>query len=175
MWQVRDDRQHQIMMLRIHDVHIGSASLPESRQSFHRLIARRLVRCQDAPAIVEQRGKTGVRAGLFGTRDRVAGDEMDAVRNMRAHLADDRSLCRADVRQNCAGFQRRGNPFRNRFVRSHRHTQNDEIRPVDRLAGVHAISVAEPELLRAGKGCLRTGGDNDLTGDIALTRYTGKG
>ena len=41
--------------------------------------------------------KPEVGTGMLGAGDRMGGDEMNARRQMRRHLADDRALDRADV------------------------------------------------------------------------------
>ena len=81
--QVAGDGQHQVVVLGVHDLDLGARAPPEGGQlaDRRRVGARR--RRQDAPAVVEQLGEAGVGPGLLGAGDRVAGDEMHALRHVR--------------------------------------------------------------------------------------------
>ena len=51
---------------------------------------------------------------MFGAGHRMGGDEMNARRQMRRHLADDGALDRADVGDDRAGFKERRDLLRDR-------------------------------------------------------------
>ena len=97
MRQMAGDGQHQIVMLGVMISTSAPQRLPEGGELLDRLRRRCRRRRQDAPAAVEQLGKAGVGAGIFGAGDRMAGNEMHASRQMRSHVAHHRRLHRADV------------------------------------------------------------------------------
>ena len=85
---------------------------PSALQNASQLLDRRGVRAvrrrQDAPAVDEQLGEAGVRAGILRAGDRMRRDEMHALRHMRRHVLEHRALDRADIGDDRAGLQRRG-------------------------------------------------------------------
>ena len=106
--QMRDDGQHHVVMLAGPSCRCWSRSARQNSDSFSSAVRIGAgQRREDAPAIFEQFGKAGIRAGFFRARERMAGNEMHAVRHMRLHLRDDRGLGRADIGEDRALLQRR--------------------------------------------------------------------
>ena len=66
MRQMAGDREHEIMMIRRHDLDSGAEPSPERAQPFHRGGIGALGRGQDAPAVDEQFGETGIGTGMLG-------------------------------------------------------------------------------------------------------------
>ena len=85
--QMRDDGEHLVVMVGVHRVDVRAAAPPEFGQLFERSRIGVRQRREDAPAVLEQIGKAGVRAGLFRAGERMAGDEMDAVQEYAATSA----------------------------------------------------------------------------------------
>ena len=78
--QVAGDGEHQVVVRGVHDLDLASPA-PQNVASFvDRCRIGAGWRRQDAPAAVEQLGEAGIRARLLGAGDRVAGDEMHALR-----------------------------------------------------------------------------------------------
>ena len=90
MRHVAGDGEHEIVVLRRHHLDIGAERAPEGRERLDggRIGAGR--RRQDAPAVLEEFGEAGVGPGIFGAGDRMGRHEMNALRQMRAHLRDHR-------------------------------------------------------------------------------------
>ena len=107
--QMRDDRQHHVMVRGIHRVDFRAAAFPEMREFRDSARVRPERWRQDAPAAVEQIGKAGIRSRMLGAGDRVARDEVDAGRHVRCHLRNDRAFGGADIGEDRAGLQRGGN------------------------------------------------------------------
>lgn len=98
---------------------------------------------------------------MFGTRNRVAGDEMHPFGNMRSHLRHDRALGGAHVRQNRARLQMRRDGFRHFFRSADRHADDHQIRILHRVRCREAVSVPKPQLFRTGQRRRRAGRDGD--------------
>ena len=146
MRQMAGDRQHQIVMLRRHDLDQRAERLPERPHARDRRLVRPRRRGQDVPAVAEQGGEAGVGAGIFGAGDGMAGDEMHALRQVRRDVGDDSRFDRADVGDDGAGFQRRSERLRHGAISADRHAKDDEIGGGCRDRG--RIDVAKLERLR---------------------------
>ena len=66
--------EHQIMMRRVHNLDLRADPFPEARNARHGGRIGPLGRCQDAPALVEQRGKASLGPAALGPRHRMRGD-----------------------------------------------------------------------------------------------------
>ena len=133
MRQMAGDREHQVVMLRRHDLDVGAEQAPERSEPLHRLWVGPLGRRQNAPAILEQFGEAGVGAGMLGARDRMGRHEMHIVRQMRAHVPHDRPLHRADIGHDRAGFEMRRDLLGHGAANADGHADNDEIGAFDGL------------------------------------------
>ena len=178
MRQVAGDRQHQIMMIRRHDLDPGAKRRPERPQLLDRLCRCALRRGQDTPAVDEQLGETGIGAGIFGAGDGMRRHEMNAGGEMRRHLAHHRALDRADVGDDGARCEVTFDFLGDRAAGADGNAEDDEIGAVGglRVAVHHAIGNAEfpdprPGLFRARGGddfarqTLSTRGARDRTAD----------
>ncbi len=95
-------------------------------------------RREDAPAVDEQLGEAGVRPGVFGAGDGMAGNEMNAGGDVRRHVAHHRGLDRADVGDGRAWLEMRADFFRYRAAGADRNADDDQIGVRNRVrAGVH--------------------------------------
>ena len=92
MRHMAGDGEHQIMMGCIHDLNLGAKPAPESFQCGNLLRITAFWRREDAPAIVEQLGKSRFWPGLFGASNRMAGNEMHALRYMGPAIAQNGTL-----------------------------------------------------------------------------------
>src|SRR5687768_6005064 len=97
MRQMAGDGEYEIVMLGIHDLHIRAASAPGRFELFDRRLIAPWRGRQNAPASLEELGKARQGARLLRPRDRMAGNEMDALRHMWRHIANDRLLHRAHI------------------------------------------------------------------------------
>ena len=105
MRQVAGDGEHHVVVIWCHDFDVGAECFPERLQLRHsRRIGVRF-RCQDAPAAVEQFCKSRFRAGFFGAGNRMSGDKVHTLRDMRGHVPHDRAFDGADVGDDGAGRQ----------------------------------------------------------------------
>ena len=103
---VAGDREHQVVVLGVHDLDVGAERAPRTRPGARpRPRSAPARRREDAPAVVEQLGEAGVGARLLGAGDRVAGDEMHALGTARRHRATTDRLDRADVGDDRAGLR----------------------------------------------------------------------
>ena len=135
MRHVRRDRQHEVMMVRRHDLDEASAGFPIRLQLRDRFLVRVRERRQDRPAAVEQFGEARLGPGKFGAGDRVARDEVNVLRHMRADIADDGGLDRTGVGEDRALLQVRRDLRCERAECADRRAENDEIRAANRIAG----------------------------------------
>ena len=118
-------------------------------------------RRQDAPAVDEQFGKAGVGPGIFGAGDRMRRHEMHVLRQMRAHVAHDRALDRADVGDGGAGSEMRADLLGHRAAGADRNADDDQIGAFDRGGiGLHHL-IGEAELGDAPARLRRTRGGDD--------------
>ena len=80
MRQMAGDRQHEVVMIRRHDLDLGAEPGPERAQLFDRGGIGAFRRRQDAPAVDEQFGEAGIGTGMLGAGDRMRRHEVDALR-----------------------------------------------------------------------------------------------
>ena len=131
-------REHQVVMLRRHDFDARAERFPELQEPLDGGLVGILRRRQDAPAIDEQLGESGVRSGVFSAGHGMAWDEMDAGRNVGRHVAHHRGLDRADVGDGRAWLEVRADFFRHRAASADRNADHHQVGIGDRLgAGVH--------------------------------------
>ena len=102
---------------------------------------------------------------MFGARDRMRRHEMNALRQMRRHFADDGALDRADVGNDRAWFQERRDLLRDRAAGADRDAEDHEVGVLHRfrIALQHAIDDAEFGDTRTG--FLRARGGDDFAGE----------
>src|SRR4029079_10915087 len=174
------DREHQVVMVGRHRIDVGAEQAPEGRELVGRLFVRAVGRRQDAPTVDEKLRKARIRAGIFSTGDRVCRNEMHGFGQMRCHIADHRTLDRADIGHDRAGCEMRADLLRNAAAGADRYADNNEVGAFDR-GGVglhHLISNAKlrdalARLRRARgrnnrpRGALRTGSARDRRSDQA--------
>ena len=111
---------------------------------------------------------------MLGAGDRVGGNEMHALGQMRGHVAQDRAFDRAHVGNRRAGLEMRANLLGHRAAHADRDADDDQIGalngffiPLDHLVGNAELGDARPRLGRArggddfAHGALRTGGTDD--------------
>ena len=127
MRQVAGDCQHHVVVLGGHQIDLGPAGFPKCLELRNGRGICALDRREQAPAAVEQAGEAGLRAGLFGAGDRVAGDKVDTFWHMRPAIADDAGFDGADVGQDAARLQRSSDFSGERTARADRCAEDDEI------------------------------------------------
>ncbi len=94
---VRGDGKRQVVVRRIHHLHLAAKRSPERDQPVHRDPVHCRIRRQHTPASLEQFRKARLRPGVLGAGNRVAWNQVHAGRNMRLHRLDHMHLHRADV------------------------------------------------------------------------------
>ena len=133
MRHVAGDGEHEVVVLRVHDLDVGPARAPERGQLVDRGLVGALRRSQDAPAAVEQVGEAGFGAGMLGAGDGMAGDEMHALGHVGPHVAQHRALDRADVGQDGARAQVRTHRLRERAAGADGRAEDHEVGAARRL------------------------------------------
>ena len=144
--QVRGDRQHPVVVLGRHrlDPH---PDRPPHRG--HPLDRRRIgvgERRQDAVPAAEQWLVGGIRAGMLGPGDRVAGDEPVGLREVRADVPDHLRLVGADIGHDRTARQPRRNRLGDRAGRGGRRADHHQVCAPDRLAEIGRRPVGEAQL-----------------------------
>ncbi len=145
----------------------------QNARQLHRLPVRTLERREDAPAALEQAGKTGVGTGLLRTRQRMTGNEMHTVWHMRRHLRDDGCLGRADIGDDGAQLQVGRDLFGDRFRSADGNGDDDEIGILDRLGGRFDISSTELQFFCPLQRLGAAGRDDDLFSQPKLLHVAG--
>jgi hypothetical protein len=126
------------------------------------------------PGAAKQRREAGIRAGLFGTRDRVAGDDMDAPVGGRLKRAGRFAFDRADISEDGAVLHGGHRASGHCAERAYGHAKD------------HAISLdhgglkgwgdgAEADLAGAGAHLRICIEQDDLAGSAIFTRGPGDG
>ncbi len=105
---------------------------------------------------------------MLGPGKRVAGDEMDALGDMRRDGLDHRLLDGPDVRDRGTGLQMRADFGGDRPHRADRHRQDDKVRAFDCLGGGCEDLVAKTDLARGGAGFGAARMPRDRTGQPRL-------
>ena len=139
------DREHKVVVIGRHDFHIGTEKAPERGQFFDSLRVGAFWRRQNAPAIDEQFREAGVRTGIFRSCDRMRRYETHVLGQVRGHVAHDRTLDRADIRDNCAGGKMWADLFCDRTAGADGNAHDDEIGAFDGggIAFHHLVGEAE--------------------------------
>ncbi len=87
-------------------------------------------------AAFEQFGKPGLRTGMFGAGNGMAGNKVDAFGQVWADIVYDRLFAATDVGDDGAGFKRRANRFGDGGIGADWHAQNDQIGIRDGFDGI---------------------------------------
>ncbi len=135
MRRMAGHRQHQVVVVRIHFLHLRPQSLPILRQLRHRICIG-AIWGQKAPAIVKQLGKARGRPGMLGASQRVARHEMHARRNMRRHRFNHCAFHRPHIRHRSARFDMRCRLSHHSAHRPHRQAKHHQIRLTHRAGQI---------------------------------------
>ena len=157
--QVGDDRQHLVVMLRIHLVDLRAERFPEAAKPRERSRVGFGKWRENAPASLEQTRETGVWSRLLRPGKRMAGDEVNMGRHMWCHLRDHGGLGGADIRNDRTGLQMRRDLLCHGFRGTDRHRDDYEIRILNGLFDRQFVSGAERKLLGALKRLSAAGRD----------------
>ena len=155
MRQMADDGEHHVVVTRLHHIDGRAAALPEGGELLGRLAVRAGHRREDAPAIVEEFRKARFRPGLLRTGDGMAGNEMHAFGHMRADIANDGHLHRADIGEDRAGLHRLFDFRGHRPERADGHAEDDEVGILRRVRRRLMRAVDEADFMRALAGFFR--------------------
>ncbi len=138
---------------------------PERAQSFDRGGIGAVGRRQDAPAVDEELGETGIGAGILGAGDRMRRHEMHAVGRCGAMSRTIAPLTEPTSETIAPGFRCARDLLRHRPAGADGNAENDEVGIPDRLdiALDHAVDDAEFGHPRAR--LLRARGGDDLAGE----------
>jgi len=161
MRQVRGDGEHLVMVPRLHQLDHAAGAAPELSHPLDRTIVGAGRRGQDAPASFEEFGQACLGPRMLGAGDGMAGDEMDAFGQVGADVADRRLLDRADIADDRAGFERRGNPLGDIRIGAERRADHDQI-GADRCRGrigLDCVDESEPQRRLARGGRAGAAGD----------------
>src|SRR6516165_659006 len=106
---------------------------------------------------------------MLGACDRVSRYEIDGLRHMGAHVADDRALHRPNIRNRRAGLEVRADFLGNVTAHADRNAHDDEVRAFSRL-GVRLRDLIRDAELRDALACPRRmrSGDNSAHGALRL-------
>ena len=162
MRQMAGDRQHQVVMVGRHDLDLGAERGPERAQPLDRGTVSAFGRGQDAPAVDEELGETGIGTGMLGAGNRMRRNEVHAFGQMRRHVPHDRALDRADVGDDRARLEMRRDFLRHRPAGADGNAENDEIGVINSLrVGLHH-AIDDAEFFHARAGLRRMRGGDDL-------------
>ena len=125
---------------------------------------------ENAPAVHEQARKSGVRARIFGPRDRMRRHEPRVRGKHRLKRRNDSALDRTNVRHDRPWPQRRGNDVSDRLVGANRRAQNGAIRATHGAGEIIGDKIAEPQGFRALQDRKRSISENDAARGVASTR-----
>ena len=100
---------------------------------------------------------------MLGAGERMAGNELDMLWQVRRHRVDDRMLGRADIGHHCAGFQHRGDLGRHSTAGSDGNADDDKIGIARGLGRTFRNAVAEPQFDCPCAGLRRTGVSDNLS------------
>src|SRR3546814_18397194 len=88
-----------------------------------------------SPALLEELAEARFRAGMLGARDGVAGNELDAVGQVGADIADHRRLHRSDIGDDGTSLDLRSCLGRERRVRADRNAEDHQVGALQGLGG----------------------------------------
>ena len=163
------------MVRGIHLVHVGPHRFPKTAQLCDRRRRGPFGWRQQAPAVLEQCGKAGTRAGVFSSRQRMTRHKGNTRRQMRCHRFDHRLPDRTHVRHRGTGGQMRADFGGNGPHRPYRDRQNDQIGPQHRLSRRIRHTVNKADLQCGGAGFRRPGIAHDFPRKPALAHCMGHG
>lgn len=150
------------MMIRRHDLDLGTHRRPERAQAIGGSRINALRRGEDAPAVDEELGEAGIGTRMLGACDGMRRHEMDAFRQVRRHIPDDGALDRADVGDDRAGFEMRGDLLRHRAAGADGNAEDDEIGVLHGFRIGRDDLIDDAELHHACARLLRARGGDDL-------------
>ena len=127
MRQMRHDRQHPVVMRRLHRFDHRAAAAPELGDLLHRRRVGAGRRRQQRPAALEQGGEAGIGAGILGAGHRMRRHEMHARRHQRPDVADHRLLGGADIGQDRPRREMRRDARGQVGEGAHRGAQHDAV------------------------------------------------
>ncbi len=133
-----------------HDLDVGAEAGPERAQPLDRVRVRAFRRGENAPAVDEQLGETGVRAGVLGAGHRVRRHEMDAGGQVRRHVPSHGALDRADIGNDRARLQMARDLLRDCAAGADRDAKDDEIGIINGFRIGFHDGIGNAELLDAG-------------------------
>ena len=175
MRQMGGDGQHPVVMAGLHDLDLAAGPRPELAQPGDRLLVGAGRRGEDAPAPLEQLGEAGLGPGMLRAGHRMARDQMDALGDLGAQVADHRLLDRAHIADDGAGRQMVAHRRPDLGVGAERRAEHDEVGAGDggtrRL--MHAVEEAQLHRLVAGGLAARRAGD--MAGEALALHHPCKG
>ena len=133
------------MVLGFHDLDHRARAAPHLGDLVDRVLVGAGRRREDGPSVLEQLGEAGLGPGEFGAGYRMAGDEMDALRDVRSEVADRRLLGRTDVGKDRAGLERRADLRGDLGVGAEVRAQDDEVGILGHLGGVERGRICETQ------------------------------
>ena len=135
------DRQHKIVVIRIHFFDLRPQRLPIARQLRHsRGIGA--VGGQKTPAIVKQLGKARPWPGMLGARQRMARHKMHPRRHMWRNRLHHRTFHRAHIRDRSTRLDIGGRLSHHRPHRAHRQAKHHQIRLTHRTGEIIVDHIA---------------------------------
>ena len=111
---------------------------------------------------------------MLGTRQRMARNEVNAGRDMRCHLGDNRGLGRSDIGDDGTGLQATRNGLRHVTRCADRNGDDDEICIARCFSGVRCIAVTEAKGTRLVKRFYATRRDGNLPCEACTADGMGK-
>ena len=170
MRQMAGDREHEVMMIRRHDLDLGAERGPERAQLLGRVGIGAFRRGQDAPAVDEELGEAGIGTGMLGAGDGMRGNEMHVGGRCGAMSAHDGALDRADVGDDRARREMRRDLLRHRTAGADGNAEDDEVGVLDRLRIGRDHGIDDAEFLHPRARLLGARGGDDLAGQALALR-----
>ena len=162
VWRMGNHGQNLIVMGRIHRVHLRPHAGQQGFEPQKRCRISLGRGREQPPAVHKQRCKARARAGIFGPRHRVAGNELNTVRHMRGNGGNHRLLDRAHIGDGRTRHQMRADLGRNIGHRPDRHRQHHQIGTHHCLSRCGINPVTNPDLQRRRTGFGRFGMAHNL-------------
>ena len=100
MRKMRCHGEDKIMMVGIHDLNLASRTPPQLSYAADSGGMRPFRRRQNTPPTFEQFGESSLGTRVFRARDRMAGNQMDPVRDVWRQGIDDGAFDRTDIGYN---------------------------------------------------------------------------
>ncbi len=164
--QVTDHGDDAVVVGGLHDLGHGAAAAPEFCHALGGVGVGAGGGGEQDPAALEQRGKTGVGAGVLGAGHGVAGDEVHAGGDERADVAQDGELGGADVGEHAAGGEVGGDGGGDGGAGADGGAQDHAVGVAHGDGGVGVGAVGDAEGGDAGEDVGGVAGD-DLGGQLA--------